>query len=105
MHRSTDGQNWQQIGAVLEDKRALSIASVGNELFVGVENRGVWIMPAPIAADLNGDGAVNVFDLFMLLEAWGACDQPCLPACSGDINADCAVDVFDLFEMLSAWTD
>jgi hypothetical protein len=48
--------------------------------------------------DLNGDGAVDVFDLLDLLGAWGAC-----AGCAADINGDGAVDVFDLLELLGAW--
>lgn len=48
-------------------------------------------------ADLNGSGAVDVFDLFALLNAWGGTGVP------EDLNSDGTVDVFDLFDMLAAW--
>lgn len=53
--------------------------------------------------DLNDDGVTDVFDLFLLLGAWGPCPGPCPPSCPADINGDCTVDVFDLFEVLAAW--
>jgi hypothetical protein len=53
--------------------------------------------------DLNGDGLVNVRDLLALLAAWGACDEPCPPACMGDTNGDCQVDYVDLLTLLSNW--
>ena len=53
--------------------------------------------------DLNGDGIVNVRDLLALLAAWGACDEPCPPACMGDTNGDCVVNWIDLVTLLSNW--
>lgn len=55
------------------------------------------------AADLDHDGAVTVFDLFLLLGAWGNCPDPCPPSCAADLNDDCAVNVFDLFTLLGDW--
>ena len=65
----------------------------------------------PRTGDLDGNNVVNVFDLFALLDAWGACAQPCphLGNCPADITnaagtgGDCAVDVFDLFALLANW--
>jgi len=53
--------------------------------------------------DLNGDGVVNVRDLLTLLGAWGACDEPCPPACTGDTNFDCTVNWIDLLTLLANW--
>jgi hypothetical protein len=53
--------------------------------------------------DLNGDGVVNVRDLLALLAAWGACDEPCPPACTGDTNGDCVVNHLDLAVLLANW--
>jgi hypothetical protein len=53
--------------------------------------------------DLNGDGVVNVRDLLDLLGAWGACDEPCPPACTGDTNFDCIVNHLDLAVLLDHW--
>lgn len=63
----------------------------------------------PKVADLDHNGVVDVFDLFVLLGNWGACDVPCPPSCSGDVTdssgaePDCTVDVFDLFVLLAQW--
>lgn len=51
--------------------------------------------------DLNGDDAVDVFDLFILLNNWGECETA--DNCAGDIVVDGSIDVFDLFEMLERW--
>ena len=51
--------------------------------------------------DLNGDGVVNVFDLLILLENWGACADP--TDCPADLNGDGLVNVFDLLILLENW--
>jgi probable HAF family extracellular repeat protein len=61
-----------------------------------------------MVGDFDGDGHVNVIDLFQLLAHWGNCAAPCPPNCSWDITSssgppDCVVDVFDLFLLLSNW--
>jgi hypothetical protein len=53
--------------------------------------------------DLDGDGVVDVRDLLALLAAWGACDDPCPPACTGDTNGDCVVNHLDLAVLLAHW--
>jgi hypothetical protein len=50
-----------------------------------------------VPGDLNGDGAVNGFDLGLLLGGWG---QPG----TADLNGDGTVDGFDLGLLLGAWT-
>lgn len=49
-------------------------------------------------ADLNGDSVVNVFDLSILLSAWGQ------SGVLGDINTDGIVNVFDLSMLLANWS-
>ncbi len=56
-----------------------------------------------VPGDLNGDGAVNVLDLTVLLGAWGPCPLPCPPVCPADINGDCEVDHLDLLTLLGNW--
>ena len=64
----------------------------------------VWPGVAPLcAADMTGDGEVNVTDLLAMLNVWGACNVPCPPGCVGDLNNDCAVDSGDLLILLGAW--
>jgi hypothetical protein len=57
----------------------------------------------PCIGDLNGDDAVDVLDLLMLLDAWGGCTD--CGACSADLNGDCIVDVLDLLMLLDNWGD
>ena len=46
--------------------------------------------------DINGDRAVSVTDILMVLEAWGDCPADC--------NNDGIVDVNDVLLLLSWWT-
>ncbi len=63
----------------------------------------------PTLGDVNLDGAINVFDLLIVLNNWGNCDAPCPPSCQADITnalgtgTDCTVDAFDLLLLLSNW--
>ena len=49
-------------------------------------------------ADLNGDGKVNIDDLFIILGAWGTCNN-----CPEDLNGDGKVNIDDLFVILGEW--
>ncbi len=49
-------------------------------------------------ADLDGDGAVNAFDLAILLGSWGTCK-----GCQADLNDDGTVNAFDLATLLGSW--
>ena len=55
------------------------------------------------AGDINGNGAVDVPDLLMLLAAWGPCPLPCPPTCPEDFDGNCAVGVPDLLILLANW--
>jgi hypothetical protein len=92
-------------------------AAIGDTVFCGnhidnVPGPGLWIdlggneflddCPAPGSpADLNGDGVVDVLDLLILLDAWGACKD--CDDCPADFNGDCSVDVLDLLILLDNW--
>lgn len=49
--------------------------------------------------DLNGDGAIDVSDLLILLAAWGTCPRSCI----ADLNDDGVVDVSDMLILLANW--
>ncbi len=52
----------------------------------------------PCTEDINGDGAVNVLDLVLLLLCFG---QPAVPGCEAeDVNLDGVVNVLDLVALL-----
>ncbi len=50
--------------------------------------------------DIDGDGAVDIADLLILLGDWGACPPPC-PA---DLDADGSVGITDLLILLANWS-
>ncbi|UCD74336.1 MAG: S46 family peptidase [Phycisphaerales bacterium] len=52
-----------------------------------------------VFGDVNGDGVVDIDDIFAVLAAWGPCDD-----CPEDVNGDGVVDIDDLFEVLANWT-
>ncbi|MHC4217244.1 MAG: FG-GAP-like repeat-containing protein [Planctomycetota bacterium] len=56
------------------------------------------ISSVPCAADVNGDGNVDVNDFLELLAGWG--ENPGHP---GDLNGDGIVDVNDFLELLAGW--
>ncbi len=57
---------------------------------------------AAIPGDLDGDGAVGVADLMILLGAWGPC--PAHPdTCPGDVDLDDIVGISDLLILLANW--
>jgi subtilisin family serine protease len=60
-------------------------------------------VPAPMPADLDGDGAVGPSDLAILLGAWGSCAD-CDGACQADLDGDCAVGPSDLALLLGGWS-
>ena len=55
-------------------------------------------LPSDCDADLDGDDAVGVADLLILLGSWGPCE-----GCPADIDNDGIVGVSDLLFMLSSW--
>ncbi|UCD75336.1 MAG: hypothetical protein JSV91_00155 [Phycisphaerales bacterium] len=52
-----------------------------------------------IYADVDGSGAVDILDLFAVLDNWG----PCEGCCIGDVHLDGVVRIDDVFAVLSAW--
>lgn len=67
----------------------------------GEATLSITCAPAPIdqcSGDLNDDGAVDVFDMLALLDAWGSCGK-----CPEDLTGSGVVDVFDLLELLEQW--
>ena len=51
-----------------------------------------------VPGDANGDGAVNVDDLLVVISSWGAC-----AGCDGDLDGDGQVGVNDLLIVLQYW--
>lgn len=51
--------------------------------------------------DLNGDGAVDIVDLLVLLAQWGPCAE--CTDCPADLDGNCEVGITDLLIMLANW--
>jgi parallel beta-helix repeat protein len=57
--------------------------------------------PFPVKlGDIDGDGAVGVTDILLVLESWGACVEDC---CLADFNLDGEVGVNDFLILLAYW--
>ena len=68
------------------------------------ENNAIVLLLTPAQAlpgDLNGDCAVGVIDLLMLLNSWGPCAD--CDDCDADLDQNCAVGVSDLLILLGNW--
>ena len=57
----------------------------------------------PPAADVDGDGLVNVTDLIEVILSWGPCPDPPVD-CPADIDGDGDVGVGDLIEVILNWS-
>lgn len=68
---------------------------------IGADNLRLTHTAPPIPGDLNGDGVVDIEDLFILLAAWGECDD--CKHCPEDLDGNCEVDIEDLFILLAYW--
>lgn len=66
-----------------------------------VDNVEVVEVVPPCPADINNDGFVNVTDLLLVINNWGACAPP--GTCTGDINNDGQVNVTDLLAVINNW--
>lgn len=71
----------------------------------GYRSGNVWGVNfiAGLRGDIDGDGQVNVFDIFVIAEHWNAqAGQPGFdPAC--DLDGDGAINVFDIFVLAENW--
>jgi len=52
-----------------------------------------------LLGDVNGDGVIDVKDLYELISFWGPCD-----GCTQDLNGDGGVDITDVLIVIDYWT-
>jgi hypothetical protein len=57
-----------------------------------------------VPGDANGDGLVDVDDLLLVINGWGACPDPKVESCPGDLDESTTVDVDDLLIVINGWT-
>src|SRR5262249_30597965 len=75
----------------------------GRKLFVFTSGRGAWRADLDACAgrpkgDVNGDGSVNVSDVFALINTLFANGTN---ACSGNVNGDGQTNVNDVFYLIN----
>ena len=63
----------------------------------------ITVTPGTHPGDVNGDGHVNIDDLLLVINAWGAC-PPAPAACPADVNHDAAVNIDDLLMVITHWS-
>ncbi len=93
-----------EYGVLIEG--ATGISATGEIIANGDDAAGeivaFYLTPAPAPlGDLDGDCAVGVVDLLMLLKNWGACHN--CNECDGDLDNNCVVGVSDLLILLGNW--
>lgn len=94
------GWTLNQVSAISPDGTAL--AGTGMNPQGELEAYRILLPVRPgVIGDLDGNGVVDVFDLLILLDAWGACGDPA--DCPADLTGDGTVDVFDLLVLLDNW--
>lgn len=62
----------------------------------------VYKVSNPCYEDIDGNGFVDVSDLLMVIDNWGACPD-CIDEIPGDVNYDNVVDVTDLLHVVGSW--
>jgi len=78
-------------------------ALVGDDAAILIKDFEFLTPDFSCAADVSGNGSVNVDDLIAIILAWGPCPNPCSASCAADLNQDCAVNVDDLLAVISNW--
>jgi hypothetical protein len=61
-----------------------------------------WCYVPPIPEDFNGDGRVNVVDLYEIITHWGETGSPGWIA--ADLNNDGVIDTDDIYLLIIQWT-
>jgi hypothetical protein len=63
----------------------------------------LWTAPTAALGDITHDGVVDVDDLLAVINAWGACDEPCPADIAPETNGDGIVNVDDLLMVINNW--
>ena len=63
----------------------------------------LWTAPTAALGDITLDGVVDVDDLLAVINAWGACDEPCPADIAPATNGDGMVNVDDLLMVINNW--
>lgn len=104
-----DGSAWRPFAGGVNHAYIPAMAIWRGELVAGGnfwtagETAAVYLARWGLKGDIDRDGTVNVFDIFLLAEAWNTAegDEQYDPAC--DVDHDGAVNVFDIFVLAENW--
>jgi choice-of-anchor B domain-containing protein len=88
-----------KIRFTVNDGNPQSIVEAGID---GVEVRQYQCTPVGVPGDATGDGVVNIDDLLMVINSWGACASPC-PADMTPTPGDGIVNIDDLLFVINNW--
>jgi hypothetical protein len=58
----------------------------------------------PVIGDVNGDSAVNINDLLLIINNWGACQLPPPGHCPSDVTGNGATNIDDLLTVINHWS-
>ncbi len=96
---ATDGASADQFGAAVAIAGSVAVAGAPQDDDAGSASGSAYVFSAapPCAADLDDNGAVDVFDLLAYLDLWFA------SSLAADLNGDSVTDVFDLLAYLDMW--
>ncbi len=113
LYRSVDeGASWHRYGVGLPKTPVIDLAlELGRaRLIACTQGRGLWKIAIGLPGDLNGDGAVNAFDidafiLALTAPAEYAVQYPELdPVLLGDLNGDGTLNAFDIDPFVNVLT-
>ncbi|MCH2133666.1 MAG: M12 family metallo-peptidase [Phycisphaerales bacterium] len=75
------------------------VSIAGNGLEKQVVSADRWSHEVQVPEDVNGDGAITMDDILLILNVWGPCDSPC----QGDVDGNQVVDINDLLAVVGVW--
>lgn len=103
LHRLARSPAWPdaRFGSALAFAAGRLAVGAPSEGMLGDDSGAVALFAAQCPHDLDGDGAVGLFDLVTVLAAWGACPES--GPCVGDLDGSGSVDAGDLALLLAAW--
>lgn len=56
-----------------------------------------------LPGDIDGDGSVNIFDIFAIAEAWNTAHGDAAYNPAADLDGDGSINVFDIFVLAENW--
>jgi hypothetical protein len=98
------GAGWNAMGTGLPNVQVdgLKVSADGSTLIAFTHGRSAWELAVGLnRGDVNGDGTVDIADVFYLINGLFASGAPPVTACAGDANFDTSVNVADVFFLIN----